>query len=234
MHQVEYYNRFGEQFRSSILGCPQPELWTTDYAEKGPVYRQMSERVHRQQALIVKYFSKEHPVMDIGCGFGRQAILLARMGYTVKGVDTSEVFIRIARELFAAHHYTGEFACGSILEKEVFPGPVSQMILFDVLEHIPPGGRKRFVRALAQRLTGGGLLILSLPMVRKRFSSQLNNQLRRRLTQHLAYFRAREEHPYPIPERDGVVRLFGKEFTLLETTHTTDTDFYVLQRKTNG
>ena len=140
MHQVEYYNRFGEQFRQSILSSPQPELWTTDYAEKGPVYRQMSERVHHQQELIEKYFSKENPVLDIGCGFGRQAVLLARLGYAVKGVDTSEVFIRIARELFAAHHYQGEFTCGSILEKETFPGPVSQMILFDVLEHIPHGG----------------------------------------------------------------------------------------------
>lgn len=234
MHQVDYYNRFGEQFRTSILSCPQPELWTTDYAEKGPVYRQMSERVHCQQALIEKYFSNNTPVLDIGCGFGRQAVLLARMGYEVKGVDTSNVFIRIARELFGAHNYEGEFACGSILDKNIFPEPVRQMILFDVLEHIPPAGRKRFVGALAQRLESGGCLIVSLPVVRKRFTSQVNNQIRRRITQHLAYFRDREEHPYPIPGASDMVRLFEKEFSHVEITSTPDTDFYVLQRKTNG
>lgn len=28
--QVEYYNSFGNQYRESILACPEPELWTTD------------------------------------------------------------------------------------------------------------------------------------------------------------------------------------------------------------
>ena len=76
--QVNYYNRFGKKYEQDILNCPEPELWTTDYHEQGRVYREMKERIKQQQELILDHFDKKFPVIDIGCGFGRQAVLLAK------------------------------------------------------------------------------------------------------------------------------------------------------------
>jgi SAM-dependent methyltransferase len=98
--QERYYNRFGAFHRQSILSCPEPEYWTTDYAEQGRVYREMKERIKMQQQLADDCFSIQFPVLDVGCGFGRQAVMLAKKGYEVVGCDTSEVFISIAKELF--------------------------------------------------------------------------------------------------------------------------------------
>jgi SAM-dependent methyltransferase len=41
-------------------------------------------------------------VLDLGCGFGRHAIALARRGYQVVGVDLSEPMLKLARELAAS------------------------------------------------------------------------------------------------------------------------------------
>lgn len=53
--QIKYYNQFGNAYRQSILSCPEPELWTTDYTEKGRVYNEMKSRIEQQQ-LIDDYF----------------------------------------------------------------------------------------------------------------------------------------------------------------------------------
>ena len=76
--QIDYYNRFGKEHKSAILNCPEPHLWTTDYEQKGRIYVEMKERIEKQQEFVARYFDKTFPVLDIGCGFGRQAYLLAK------------------------------------------------------------------------------------------------------------------------------------------------------------
>jgi 2-polyprenyl-3-methyl-5-hydroxy-6-metoxy-1,4-benzoquinol methylase len=70
--QVNYYNDFGKLFEDSILNCPEPEFWTTDYMEKGRVYQEMKLRVSHQLNFTGKNFTTKNKVLDVGCGFGRQ------------------------------------------------------------------------------------------------------------------------------------------------------------------
>ena len=44
----------------------------------------------------------EARVLDLGCGFGRHAIALARHGYHLTGLDLSEPMLKLARELAAS------------------------------------------------------------------------------------------------------------------------------------
>ena len=75
----------------------------------------MKKRIDQQKELIAEYFTNKFTVLDIGCGFGRQAVLLAKMGFKVTGTDTSDVFIQIASKLFEKNNYKGEFLCTDII-----------------------------------------------------------------------------------------------------------------------
>lgn len=229
-NQVSYYNHFGKQFEQSILDCPEPALWTTDYAEKGRVYQEMKIRVAQQQALIIDTFTKEEPVLDIGCGFGRQAFLLAQMGFSVTGTDTSDVFIYIAKKLFDKYGYKGRFYCIDLLKREVPDGFYKQFLLLDVLEHIRPFQRRQFIKQISQLAEPDAKLIISLPHVKKRLRSQVNNRVRKAITQHFTYFTTKEEHPYPIPGKKGLLEYIQGLFTIESELITPETDYYVLRK----
>ena len=226
--QVEYYNRFGEIYREDILVCPEPEFWTTDYKSRGRVYTEMVQRVGEQAALVEEFFVNTVPVLDIGCGFGRQAILLAKKGFTVTGLDTSKVFIEIATEVFKRNHLRGTFSNNSLDDLSL--GQFSQIILFDVIEHIKPPARSSFLHKVHSLSMPGALVIVSLPHLQKRLTSRLNNNLRKRVTQHFSYFMSREEHPYPIPTREHLEKLIDRLFTIVKFRQSSFTDYYVLRK----
>lgn len=230
LDQIKYYNQFGERNKENILNCPEPELWTTDYDVKGRVYQEMKERVKKQEELINDHFNKNVPVLDIGCGFGRQAFMLARQGYRVTGTDTSDVFIGIARDLFRKNGFPGEFICTDIARDNLITDTYDQILLLDVLEHVKPFERKTFLAKLYNIARQGAKLIISLPHVKKRITSQLNNLARRKVTQHITYFAKREEHPYPIPEKQTIIKLAESFFHLNSFVGTPETDYYVFQR----
>jgi 2-polyprenyl-3-methyl-5-hydroxy-6-metoxy-1,4-benzoquinol methylase len=228
-NQVNYYNYFGELYAESILSCPEPELWTTDYKEKGRIFKEIKERIEQQQQLILTYFDKNIPVLDIGCGFGRQAVLLAKNGFSFTGIDTSDVFIRIAQKLFEYHNYKGSFICADPVTEKV-QGKYKQLLLLDVLEHIMPVQRSLLIKNIYEMAEPGAVLIISLPHVKSRLTSQLNNKIRRRITQYFSYFLNKEEHPYPVPQKKDIYRLIAGSFTLDKFIESDETDYYVLQR----
>jgi 2-polyprenyl-3-methyl-5-hydroxy-6-metoxy-1,4-benzoquinol methylase len=102
--------------------------------------------------------------------------------------------------------------------------------VFDVIEHVPPSKRKQLVAQLASIIIHEGVLLVSLPHVKRRFTSQLNNTIRRRITGLFAFFRNREEHPYFIPQQKDILQLFGKQFSLDSFTAGAETDYYVFRR----
>jgi 2-polyprenyl-3-methyl-5-hydroxy-6-metoxy-1,4-benzoquinol methylase len=227
--QINYYNFFGKQYEKDILACPEPELWTTDYVQKGRVYLEIKNRIEKQKELIAVYFNNKLPVLDIGCGFGRQAVFLAKAGFEVTGVDTSNVFTAIAQKLFVKHDYIGKFITGDLLIENLVPRKYKQIILFDVIEHIRNKERNKLIKKIHALCSEKATVIISLPHVKKRLSSQINNKIRRRITQHFNYFLNREEHPYPIP---GIKKLSGYIkgfFTISYFNQSDETDYYVLE-----
>jgi 2-polyprenyl-3-methyl-5-hydroxy-6-metoxy-1,4-benzoquinol methylase len=227
--QVNYYNHFGDRCKESILSCPEPELWTTDYSGKGRIYQEIKHRIEQQQQLILTYFDKNIPVLDIGCGFGRQAVLLAKNGFDVTGIDTSDVFITIAQRLFEKHNFKGTFFCADPVTGTI-TGKFKQLLLLDVLEHIKPLNRRLFIKKLHEISEPGGILIISLPHVKKRMTSMFNNNVRRKITQHFSFFLRREEHPYPVPAKKDILKRMSGYFTLKKFIESALTDYYVLQR----
>jgi 2-polyprenyl-3-methyl-5-hydroxy-6-metoxy-1,4-benzoquinol methylase len=191
----------------------------------------MKSRINLQEKFIEKYFRNNRDILDIGCGFGRQAFLLAKKGFSLVGIDTSEIFISIAKRLFDTHHYSGTFYCADILSTQLNQ-TFNQILILDVLEHVVSSKRKKFFEKIHSLTEEKGLIILSLPHVKKRFSSQLNNRIRKLFTQYLHYFRNREEHPFPIPQKGEILKLTRGRFSVIDFLETADTDYYVLEKYT--
>lgn len=223
-NQIPYYDSFGNAHRDEILSSDAPHLWTTDQKVNGSIHQEMKKRVSLQKRFVEKYFNKQYTVLDIGCGFGRQAFLLAMMGFYVLGIDTSPAFIEIAEELFQVNHFFGTFLCTDILRIQL-GNRYNNVLLLDVLEHVMPHKRKRFIKKIFRLTKPGCHVLVSLPHV-----TEPQKNMRKKVKQYFTFFTKREEHPYLIPQKDDVERLTKEYFTIVEFEETPETDYYVLRR----
>uniref|UniRef100_A0A7C4U0Z0 Class I SAM-dependent methyltransferase n=1 Tax=Caldisericum exile TaxID=693075 RepID=A0A7C4U0Z0_9BACT len=76
--------------------------WTKDYFDeiylKYFLLPQDETRTREQVDFVEKFIEKDAYILDAGCGIGRHAIELAKRGYKVLGIDTSELYLKIAEE----------------------------------------------------------------------------------------------------------------------------------------
>jgi 2-polyprenyl-6-hydroxyphenyl methylase/3-demethylubiquinone-9 3-methyltransferase len=96
--------------------------------------------------------------LDVGCGAGLLTEPLTRLGAKVTGIDATPAVILVAREHAAAMALDIDYRVGDVQEIE---GQFDLVTCMEVIEHVADPAA--FVRALAKRLSSGGLLIMSTP-----------------------------------------------------------------------
>lgn len=96
--------------------------------------------------------------LDVGCGAGLIAEPLARLGAAVTGVDAAEENVAAARAHAAQSGLAIDYRAGGV---EGIEGRFDLVTCLEVVEHVVDPAA--FVRALADRLAEGGLLVLSTP-----------------------------------------------------------------------
>ena len=77
----------------------------------------------------------------------------------------------------------------------------------------------------------GGVLIMSLPHVKKRLSSQINNRIRKAITQYFSFFKNLEEHPYPIPQKGEIINLTSKYYIVTGFHESKESDYYIFEKR---
>jgi ubiquinone/menaquinone biosynthesis C-methylase UbiE/glycosyltransferase involved in cell wall biosynthesis len=107
-------------------------------------------------------------VLDAGCGPGRHAATLARLGHEVAAVDFSEVMLRLAREVGRCGEVPRRIR---VVQSDVRALPFASasfdaVVCMEVLEHLPGGHED--ARAVLQEfrrvLRDGGVVILEAPL----------------------------------------------------------------------
>lgn len=103
-----------------------------------------------EKMMIEKYFNPEKRILDIGCGAGRTAIGLYKLGYyLVEGLDLSEAMIVQARRISKELNYditfrTGDAACLDY-DDETFE---TALFSFNGIMQIP--GRENRIKVLKE------------------------------------------------------------------------------------
>ena len=96
--------------------------------------------------------------LDLACGEGRNAIWLARQGWTVIGVDFSDVAIEKSRRISAAADVTVEWQCADVVTYEP-PTTTFDFALLSYLQ-LPATEMEQVVTHACQALALGGSLLV--------------------------------------------------------------------------
>ncbi len=123
--------------------------------EECSVYRLWPE----EENLINKYYHFGERILDLACGMGRTTLRLYEMGFSVVGIDLSEVLINAARKRFPYLDLrVGSFTC--IEEPNTTFSHV--LISANAIDLALPGSnRTAALRECARVLRPGGTLIYS-------------------------------------------------------------------------
>ena len=94
--------------------------------------------------------------LDLGCGSGRNAIFLARHGFSVEAVDYSRAAIAWARDRVAEAGVDVSLACRDVFELE--PRVASYDLVYDsgCFHHLAPHRRDGYVELVVNALKPGG------------------------------------------------------------------------------
>lgn len=100
-------------------------------------------------------------ILDVGCGYGRHSIELARLGFEVTGVDISQVQLARARERAEAAEVSVDFRLGDArtLDFEAeFDAAISMFLSFGFFE--TDAEHLTMLRGIAQALRPGGRFLM--------------------------------------------------------------------------
>jgi len=135
--------------------------------------------------------------LDVGCGEGADAIWLARRGWTVTGIDISEVAVRRAREAAESAGATVEWLSGDALQTP-FPARSFDLVSLQY-PALPKAAGEAAVRTLLDAVRPGGLLLAVY--------HDLDNE-------HREHMKSRGIDPADYVGVDDLGRLLGDDFTV--------------------
>lgn len=121
------------------------------------VFKDYPAEVAQVTGLLRRENASAHTVLDVGCGTGEHARLLAAEGFAVDGLDIEPEFVRIA----SAKHPTGRFVVADMGDFHMAERYDAVLCLFSSIGYLRT--LERVTRALAcfrEHLAPGGMAII--------------------------------------------------------------------------
>ena len=163
---LQWHERFHSQAMAFDKYDSRPAMHWQSY-EQVDVYRQRADELVKLAAASAPPLPEGGGMsraLDLGCGDGLFAHLLARQGLAVTGVDPEGAAIEQAKAKVAAQQYPGEAPTFQVATGEELgfdDGSFDVVLMLDVIEHLP--NPVAVLREVARVLAAGGALVLSTP-----------------------------------------------------------------------
>ena len=122
-----------------------------------PKLRFILENYARYEFALNFIDGKEH-VLDVPCGSGYGAAVLASSAARVYAIDIDESVIGAAEDKYDYHNIS--FVAGDMMVCDL--PKVDVIVCFEGLEHVTPG--KKLIKRFARALSNSGKLIVSVPI----------------------------------------------------------------------
>jgi 2-polyprenyl-3-methyl-5-hydroxy-6-metoxy-1,4-benzoquinol methylase len=129
--------------------------WNERYAAKDLVW---GAEPNRFVAAELAELEPRRRALDLACGEGRNAIWLAKLGWTVTAVDYSGVALQRARRLADEQRIRVEWIEADVTQFE--PPPEQFELVLIVYLHLPEAQRRHVLRHAVAALAGGGTLFM--------------------------------------------------------------------------
>jgi SAM-dependent methyltransferase len=145
--------------------APSPTRWSA--LQSGPeaaaAYRRRfldleaaGEDVHGEARFITTLVPPPSRVLDAGCGFGRIASKLTRLGHTAIGVDVDEDLVALAREDTQTRFFVADLSTLDLRTEQEFACIV---MAGNVVPYLADGTLHQVLDRLAAHLSPGGYLV---------------------------------------------------------------------------
>ncbi len=133
------------------------KTWTGERLEPYVLNETSIEHLHRYAVAMDLVYNKK--VLDIACGEGYGAALLAGNAMQVTGIDNQAGIISQAKEKYKKQNL--EFICGTVENIPAAEHAFDVVVSFETLEHV--GIQDRMITEIKRVMQPGGLLIISTP-----------------------------------------------------------------------
>ncbi|MFA5935963.1 MAG: class I SAM-dependent methyltransferase [Patescibacteria group bacterium] len=129
-------------------------------------YRKRLDASAKKEATSVSHFlklKKGQAVLDVACGYGRHAVILARLGYDVTGVDFSKTQLMLAKQLAGKSKRAPVFVQGDMCNLHLSRVFDAAYCLFTSFGFFSDKDQERALRSIRTHLKPGGEFLLDLP-----------------------------------------------------------------------
>ena len=135
--------------------------WDSIYSKKGRSYVSSLEYLPELLTLFERHNIKR--VLDLGCGSGGHMTPLAKNGFEVYGIDSSEKAINVARAYLREDNLRGDLKIGSMWEKLPYENNFFDAVIsFRAIYHGKIEDIRKTIREIERTLKPHGLIFITV------------------------------------------------------------------------